>query len=124
MSPASLLTLVLFALIASQAAAQALSPRNANYTITAKLDAAAHTITGSELITWRNITSHPAHDLQFHLYWNAWKHDRTTFMRERALGRTLPAETRSEADRARIDVTSIKLTAPSPADLTGLMHVI
>ena len=62
-----------------------LSPRNASYTITARLDPATRTITGSETITWRNITSRPAADLQFHLYWNAWKNTRSTFMRERAL---------------------------------------
>jgi len=49
-----------------------LSPRNANYTITARLDPAARTITGSETITWRNITSTAATEQQFHLYWNAW----------------------------------------------------
>src|SRR5882672_7984590 len=63
-----------------------LSPRNANYTITARLDPATRTITGSEVIVWRNITAAAATDLQFHLYWNAWKNTRSTFMRERALG--------------------------------------
>src|SRR3954470_4827140 len=62
------------------------SPRNASYTITAQLDPAARTITASETIVWRNITGRPAPDLQFHLYWNAWKNTRSTFMRERALG--------------------------------------
>jgi Peptidase family M1 domain len=110
--------------MASSADAQPLSPRNANYTIAAKLDAAARTITGSEVIAWRNVTTRPASDLQFHLYWNAWKHDRTTFMRERALGRSGPSETTRAEDRSRIDITSIKLTAPSRADLTSSMHVI
>ena len=63
-----------------------LSPRNANYTIDARLDPATRTITGSEIITWRNITASPAADLQFHLYWNAWRDTRSTFMREQALG--------------------------------------
>jgi peptidase M1-like protein len=113
-----------FALVASSAVAQPLSPRNANYTITAKLDAAAHTIAGAETITWRNITTRPAADLQFHLYWNAWKHDRTTFMRERALGRIGGSESRADADRSRIDITSIKLTAPTAANLTASLHLI
>ena len=43
-----------------------LSPRNASYTITARLDPATRIITGSETIAWRNITSRPAVDLQFH----------------------------------------------------------
>ena len=58
-----------------------LSPRNANYTITARLDPATRTIAGSESIAWKNITSRPAADLQLHLYWNAWKNTRSTFMR-------------------------------------------
>src|SRR5690349_17564114 len=116
--------LLLGALIPAQAAAQPLSPRNANYTITAKLDTAAHTITESEVITWRNITTRAAADLQFHLYWNAWKDERTTFMRERLLGRSAPPDSTPAADRSRIDVTSLKLTAPSPADLTAAMHFI
>jgi len=72
-----------------------LSPRNANYTITARLDPAARTITGSETITWRNLTSRPATELQFHLYWNAWKNPRSTFMRELALSGSSDDEERS-----------------------------
>ena len=34
-----------------------LSPRNANYSIDARLEPASRTITGSEVITWRNITT-------------------------------------------------------------------
>jgi hypothetical protein len=98
----------------------ALSPRNANYTIDARLDAATRTITGSEIIIWRNITKRTVTDLQFHLYWNAWRNSRTTFMRERALGRE--AQTRPADDWSRIDVTSIKLEGG--ADLTGSMRFI
>ena len=88
------------------------SPRNASYTISARLDPATHTITGSEVIVWRNITKAPARDLQFHLYWNAWKNTRSTFMRERALGS--PGAAAADASRSpdewgRIDVGSIKV---------------
>src|SRR5438445_615976 len=77
-----------------------LSPRNANYTITAQLDPQTRTITGSETITWRNITSRPAADLQFHLYWNAWKNDKSTFMRSR---RPCSPRGRLVADRRDVD---------------------
>src|SRR5260221_14688339 len=85
---------IVFVAVTSSAAAQPrvtgemhppLSPRNANYTITARLDPATRIITGSETIVWRNITSKPAAALQFHLYWNPWKNAPSTFMRERAL---------------------------------------
>jgi aminopeptidase N len=102
-----------------------LSPRNANYTIDARLDAASRTITGSELIAWRNITSHPATELQFHLYWNAWRNERSTFMREEALGGD--AGPRASDDWAYLDVTSLRLVAPDRAgtgDLTKLQRFI
>ena len=88
--------------------AQPLSPRDANYTITARLDAAARTIAGSETITWRNITGRAAADLQFHLYWNGWKNTSSTFMRERALGASTD-ERRRPGEWAHIDVTSITI---------------
>jgi aminopeptidase N len=85
-----------------------LSPRNASYTITARLDPATRTITGSETITWRNLTSRPAPDLQFHLYWNAWKNPRSTFMRELALGGG-SEDGRSAGEWAQMDITAISV---------------
>ena len=113
---------LLFSSAAFAQSNQPLSPRNANYTIDARLDVRSHTIAGSETIVWRNITSRAANELQFHLYWNAWKNDRSTFMRERALaggGRAIP-----ESDRSRIDITALKLTAPTAGDLTPHMHFV
>jgi hypothetical protein len=92
------------------------SPRNASYTITARLDPATRTITASETIAWRNITAMPATDLQFHLYWNAWKNMRTTFMRERTLGGGRQGPPRAADEWGRIDITSVKVLG---RDLTG-----
>ena len=113
---------LLFSSAAFAQSNQPLSPRNANYTIDARLDVRSHTIAGSETIVWRNITSRAANELQFHLYWNAWKNDRSTIMRERALaggGRAIP-----ESDRSRIDITALKLTAPTAGYLTPHMHFV
>lgn len=60
----------------------ALSPRNANYEITAELDPAKHTLVGKEHIRWRNLTTDTVTDLAFHLYLNAFAHSETTFMKE------------------------------------------
>jgi len=84
-----------------------LSPRNANYSIAARLDPQARSISGSETIVWRNITSTPATELQFHLYWNAWRNAKSTFMRERALGGDRGSRVHAADDWSRIDVTSI-----------------
>jgi len=69
----------------AQMEAGAMSPRNATYRIDVRLDHAARTLTGLETIRWRNISSNPASELQFHLYWNAWRDLESTFMRERRL---------------------------------------
>ena len=86
-----------------------LSPRNASYAIAARLDPATRTIIGSETITWRNITGAPAADLQFHLYWNAWKNSRSTFMRERALAGSADDRRRRADEWAYIDVSAIRI---------------
>jgi aminopeptidase N len=104
-----------------------LSPRNANYSITARLNPATRSIDASETIVWRNITSRATSELRFHLYWNAWRDTRSTFFRERALAGAAPP--RSDAAFARLDVQSIRVrSSPEsggpPADLTGRMRFI
>ena len=134
-------------LIASVASAQpavtgvvspARSPRNASYSIDAQLEPATRTITGSEVIAWRNVTTRTTSDLQFHLYWNAWRNDRSTWLREAALGGSTYTDRRDD-ERGRIDVTSIVLltlespgtvpikpdtAAGSRTDLTATRHFI
>lgn len=103
-----------------------LSSRNANYSIDARLDPASRTIAASEVIAWRNISTKKATELQFHLYWNAWKDDRSTFMRERALAvAARPRRARARDDWARFEIASIKLLGrPAPHDLTSSGHFI
>jgi len=57
------------------------SPRNANYRIEARLDAARHTIAGSETLTWTNTGASAVDKLPFHLYLNAFKNESSLFMR-------------------------------------------
>ena len=47
------------------------------------------TIRGRETIRWRNITDQPTNELQFHLYWNAWRDAESTWLRERRLAGAL-----------------------------------
>jgi hypothetical protein len=86
------------------------SPRNANYSIDAVLDENRHLISGRETITWRNITSGAASSLRFHLYWNAWKNTRSTWIRERMLAGTAESLLqRPEDDWSWIEVGSVRL---------------
>jgi hypothetical protein len=76
-------TLAPLALLAAPAAAQeALSPRNASYEIEVRLDPAGRTLAGRQILTWRNVQPIATDELWFHLYWNAWRNDRSTWMLE------------------------------------------
>lgn len=77
----SLLALAAAALAAASPAAP-LTPATASYEISCRLDAPKKTVEGTELLTWTNRTSRPAATLQFHLYLNGFRNNRSTFMRE------------------------------------------
>ena len=79
-------------LVPMGAFAQPLSPRNASYRIEVELDPEGKTLTGKETITWKNVQPIEARDLRFHLYWNAWLNNRSTWLQEarlRTTGRNL-----------------------------------
>ncbi len=109
------------------------SPRNANYRIEAQLDANARTIEGRQVLTWRNIQQHSTAELRFHLYWNGFRNDRSTWMLgDRIRGRADLKVVREE-DWGFTDVQSTKLLAgergPAEAviayddlDLSGTMR--
>jgi peptidase M1-like protein len=124
--PAPILVAVLLLTLGS-AYAQERTPRNANYTIDVRLDASAHTLTARETLVWTNISGKEASELQFHLYYNAWRNDRSSWLREQRLGGGLSSPPKTPAkDFAAIDVSSIKLTggAIPAADLTASMRFI
>jgi hypothetical protein len=109
----------------------ALSPRNANYTIEARLDPAHRTIEGREVISWRNDMAVPARELRFHLYWNAWKNNQSTWMREAALsgwhGRRGAGAGREPDDWSWIHVGSMKVLSTgafAAADITPTLRYL
>lgn len=59
-----------------------LSPRIANYDIDVKLDTKNRQLHGHEILKWFNKSTDVIHELQFHLYMNAFRNNRSTFMRE------------------------------------------
>lgn len=63
-------------------AAMATSARPiASYKLDASLDENAHSVHGKGSIVWVNASSRPADELYVHLYLNAFKNDRTVFLR-------------------------------------------
>ena len=59
-----------------------LSPRLANYQIDVTLNPATKKLDGRETLTWRNPSNDVVRELQFHLYLNAFRNEKSTFMRE------------------------------------------
>jgi hypothetical protein len=97
-----------------QPAPGGLSPRNANYSIDVRLDHAARTLAGRETIRWRNISSATATEVQFHLYWNAWRHAESTWMRERRIAgnrEVTQADAWGSCDVKTIRVAGVDLTS-------------
>ena len=61
---------------------QELSPKTANYEINISLDTDQKQITATQLINWKNPSTDTIHELQFHLYYNAFKNTNSTFYKE------------------------------------------
>lgn len=59
-----------------------LSPRLANYRIDVTLDPVSKKLNGRETLSWRNPSNTPVRELRFHLYLNAFRNEKSTFMRE------------------------------------------
>ena len=100
-----------------------LSSRIANYKMDVRLDVAQKKIYGKEVLTWVNSTSYPAPDLQFHLYYNAWMHERSSWLSSTRYASRAMA-TMEQEDWGYCDVQSIKLLGDTPLDLTLSMRFI
>jgi Peptidase family M1 domain len=95
----------------------ALSRQVANYDIKARLVPATKTIEATETLAWTNDSGTAVSELPFHLYMNAFKNNRTTFMKESGgLHRGFKSGT---DDWGKIDVSRIGIAGG--ADLTGTM---
>jgi hypothetical protein len=101
------------AIAAQEATPKATSPRNANYTIDVKLDTDQRMLVGRQTVVWRNIQEQPTDELWFHLYWNAWRNDRSTWMLQAQLSRRGRNRATPEPDDwGYIEVDSIR-TVPA-----------
>ena len=109
--------LLLAFLVAAPAAAQSLpekSDRVVQYRISVALDPAKHELKGKQTLTWRNpSTTDAVSELQFHLYLNAFKNSKSTFMKES--GGQLRGDEMAKDGWGWIDIASI--TTASGADL-------
>jgi hypothetical protein len=88
-----------------------------SYSIDVSLDSATHKLTGTEQVTWRNPSSDQVTELRLHLYLNAFRNSRSTFMRES--GGQLRAVDMPENGWGWIDLTKLAL-----ADGTDLLKSV
>ncbi len=79
-----------------------------DYRIDVRLDADKKQLVGRERVIWKNPSNDTVADLWFHLYLNAFKNSRSTFMRES--GGSLRSDNMVPDSWGWIDVTSMKLT--------------
>lgn len=90
-----------------------------DYTLRAELEPKDHTVHGEGTITWRNTSSTAVSEVWVHLYLNAFKNERSTFMREPMSGFRGSA---SSIDWGTIDVRKFALDGMDlwpNADKTG-----
>ncbi|HEX7527764.1 MAG TPA: M1 family metallopeptidase, partial [Thermoanaerobaculia bacterium] len=74
---------LLAALFFAAPAAALESPRKlVDYSIDVALDPDRKTVDGRETLKWTNPSDAPVAELRFHLYWNAFRNDRSTFFKE------------------------------------------
>ncbi len=95
----------------------ALSREVASYDIKARLVPATRTIEATETLTWTNDSETAVSELRFHLYMNAFKDNRTTFMKES--GGSHRGFEAGREDWGKIDVGRIGIAGG--VDLTGTM---
>jgi hypothetical protein len=99
---------------------QPLSPRIANYTISVSLDAEKKMLHGKETLQWLNTSKDRISELQFHLYLNAFKNSKSTFMTES--GGQLRGDRMQAGGWGWIDVTSMSVR--DGEELTSKMEFI
>ncbi len=99
-----------------------LSPRIANYDMKARLFPDTKIIEGSYVLNWWNASSDTVRELQFHLYLNAFKNEKSTFIRESG-GRHRSGEIKLEKENwGFVDILSMKIVEGE--DLTEKIEFI
>src|SRR5438093_12558494 len=96
------------------------SPRNASYTIDARLDPDRHSIEGTLILDWRNTSGVALSSFPFHLYWNAFRNNLSTSARGER--RPVPRPASAEEDERRfgyIQVQSVRLLGPGAGSGSG-----
>ncbi len=103
-------------------AQEPLSNRVAKYNIKAKLNTETKTVDGSMQLEWRNTSTDTLRELQFHLYLNAFKNTKSTFLKEAPYRIEELAYKSDELSWGACDIKSLKMS--NGTDLTSKMKFI
>jgi len=79
------------------------------YIISVELDATGKRLLGKEEILWKNETRDEVPDMWFHLYWNAFKNEKSAMLEESREEGALGRSTEEEGGWGYIDITRIAL---------------
>ncbi|MCQ2973180.1 MAG: M1 family metallopeptidase [Bacteroidales bacterium] len=86
----------------------------ASYNITAKLDAEAKVVSGTEIITWKNTSNDTINELMFHTYLNAFKNTQSTFFQESLAEGEISINEIGESDWGYIDIQRMVIVDGDP----------
>lgn len=92
----------------------------ANYTLSARLNPPDKSVTGHETLVWTNDSPDSVSELQFHLYMNAFKNSKSTFIRES--GGQLRGDRLQKDSWGYIDIRRMQIAGG--ADLTKSIQFI
>lgn len=99
-----------------------LSPRIANYAMKARLFPDTKIVEGSYMLNWWNASNDTIRELQFHLYLNAFKNEKSTFIRESG-GQHRSGKIKLDKENwGYVDILSMKIE--DGEDLTGKIEFI
>jgi len=99
------------------------SDRIVRYTMDVRLDTKKNTISGSEILEWRNTTGQAQQEFPFHLYHNAWKNNRSTVAKESGWQFYRPAM--GPEDYGYTNVKSVRvLDGKTETDITSTFRYI
>ncbi len=105
-----LLFITLLPLLAQE---EVFCPQIANYDMDVRLHPERKIIEGQEILTWTNPTNQATAELWFHLYWNAFQNNRSTYLWEEWWEGGNPTADFQEEDWGYCQIDSIKII---PAD--------
>lgn len=117
---------IALAALATAALAQAYdAPRIANYTLDVRLDTQTRIISGTAVLTWHNTTSHAAPDLRFHMYFNAWRNSKSSFLSSIRYDGRFDLSDYREQDWAYVEIAGMQVQAGTGTEeVTSSLHYI